>query len=444
VSHAASHGDLVHGGHGHGPDRSVLKQDNITFPPGTGSAGTVLLGVGAVMIVVAALLGYKHIGGVYARQALAAYHVGAMSVLAMCLGSMFFVMVFHLTNAGWTGTIRRQFENVMGFVPFAFVLVLPTLIIELARRGEGTSHLFGWLTPEAAHSHELQAKWTYFFGPGEPGRVGAFPLFFVARAFIYAVVWTFLSRRLISLSKRQDATGDRMLTAEARFMSAWGMLVFALTTAFAAFDWLMSLDFRFFSTMWGVYYFAGAAFASAAVVTMILAIIRSKGKLAGAVTEEHFHDLGKLMFTFTVFWGYIAFSQYFLIWYSNIPEETAFYNYRSTPQWMPWGTFLIVGHFVIPFLILLFRPIKRNPTALVAMALWAIMIEVVDMYWIVRPMVYGTEPGPGGMAYVVDLLGILGVLAIFAGYLTRTIPQSSLVAVNDPRMAEALGHKNYV
>jgi hypothetical protein len=444
VSHAASHAHS-HNGHGHGLDRSVLKQENITFPPGTGSSGTVLLGAGVVMVALAAIAGYLGWGGVYARQALAAYHVGAMSVLAMCLGSMFFVMVFHLTNAGWTGTIRRQFENVMGFLPFAFLLVLPTLIIELGRRGEHAAHLFGWLNPEAVHSHELQAKWTYFFGPtSEPGTAGAFPAFFVLRAVLYAVVWTFLSRRLISLSTRQDATGDRMLTAEARFMSAWGMLVFALTTAFAAFDWLMSLDFRFFSTMWGVYYFAGAAFSSAALVSLILAIIRSKGKLAGAVTEEHFHDLGKLMFTFTVFWGYIAFSQYFLIWYSNIPEETAFYNYRSTPQWAFWGAFLIVGHFVIPFLILLFRPIKRNPTALVAMALWAIMIEVVDMYWIVRPMVYGTEPGPGGMAYLVDLLGILGVLVIFAGYLTRTIPQGSLVAVNDPRMAEALGHKNYV
>lgn len=397
------------------------------------------------MVVLAAILGFKHVGGVWARQALAAYHVGAMTVLAMCLGSMFFVMVFHLTNAGWTGTIRRQFENVMGFLPFAFLLVLPTLVLEIARRGAGASHLFSWLTPEAASNHELQEKWTYFFGPtSTPGTVGAFPSFFVLRAVLYFGLWTFLSRRLLSFSKETDATGDRSPMARARFMSAWGMLVFALSLTFAAFDWLQAMDFRFFSTMWGVYYFAGSAFSSAALVAMILAIIRLRGKLEGAVTEEHFHDLGKLIFTFTVFWGYIGFSQYFLIWYSNIPEETAFYNFRASEQWLPWGRFLIIGHFVIPFLILLFRPVKRSPKALIAIALWAILLEVVDMYWIVRPMVYGNEAGPGGMAYVVDLLAILGVLAVFAGYLTRSIPQGALVAVNDPRMEEALGHKNYV
>jgi hypothetical protein len=447
VSHAASHENLANAQAAHAAHaRTLLTKDNITFPAGAGAGkGTMLLGAGAVMVAAAAGMGYAGVGGVWARQALAAYHVGAMAVLAMCLGSLFFVMVFHLTNAGWTGTIRRQFENVMSFLPFAFLLVLPTLAIEIARSHTNDGHLFAWLTPEAAKNHELQQKWTYFFGPlSEPGTAGAFPGFFVLRALIYGCVWTYLSRKLLSLSRRQDETGDRMLTAQARFISAWGMLIFALTTAFAAFDWLMSLDYRFFSTMWGVYYFAGAAFSSSALVAIILAVLRSKGKLMGAVTEEHFHDLGKLMLTFTVFWGYIGFSQYFLIWYSNIPEETAFYNFRASPQWLPWGRLLIAGHFVVPFLILLFRPVKRSPKALILMALWAIALEVVDLYWIVRPMVYGHEPTPGPMAYVVDLLGIVGVLVLFAGYLVRAVPKGLLVAINDPRIEEAMGHKNYV
>jgi hypothetical protein len=443
VSHAA-HGSLAHDHGSHGASRAVLNKTNITFEPKAGR-GNMLLGLGVVLVAACAGLGYAKVGGIWTRQALAAYHVGTMAVLAMCLGAMFFVMVFQLMNAGWTGTIRRQFENVMSFLPWAFVLVLPTLVIEMAHRGPHQGHLFAWLAPESATNHELQEKWTYFFGPlSKPGTVGAFPAFFVLRAVIYAGLWTYLSRKLLSLSKRQDETGDVALTAQARRMSAWGILLFALSLTFAAFDWLQSLDYRFFSTMWGVYYFAGSAFSGAAVVTLVLAVLRGKGKLAGAVTEEHFHDLGKLMFTFTVFWGYIGFSQYFLIWYSNIPEETAFYNFRSSPQWQPVGAFLILGHFVVPFLILLFRPIKKSPQALVLMALWAILMELTDMYWIVRPMVYGHEATPGPMAYLVDLLGILGVLAIFAGYLVRTIPQSNLVAINDPRMDEALGHKNYV
>ncbi len=425
---------------------AALSKDNITFPAGVGKGtGTMFLGMGVAMIAAAAGMGYSHTGGVWARQALAAYHVGAMTVLAMSLGAMFFVMVFHLTNAGWTGTIRRQFENVMSFVPWAFLLVMPTLIIEIARRSTNDGHLFSWLTPSMASNHELQEKWTYFFGPTSvPGTVGAFPAFFVLRALLYGAIWFGLSRRLLSLSRQQDATAGASFTAKARTLSAPGMLLFALSTTFAAFDWLMSVDFRFFSTMWGVYYFAGAAFSSAALMAMIFAILRLKGKLEGAVTEEHFHDIGKLMFTFTVFWGYIGFSQYFLIWYSNIPEETAFYKFRSSEEWQWLGKLLIIGHFCVPFVILLFRPIKRSPKALIVMASWAILMEVMDMFWIIRPMVYKEVPCPGLAALAVDVLAIAGVLAVFAGHLVRNIPRASLVAVNDPRIDEALGHKNYV
>jgi hypothetical protein len=444
VSYVASNGNFAALRTGHTPPE--LTRGNITFAAGAGKGvGTGLIGFGAVLVALAAGLGYTHSGGVWARQALAAYHIGAMSVLAMCLGAMFFVMVFHLTNAGWTGTIRRQFENVMSFLPFAMLMVVPTLAIEIFRRTSNEGHLFPWLTPLAAANHELQAKWTYFFGPmSEPGTVGAFPWFFVLRAALYGALWWLLSRRLMGFSLAQETSPNAAPIAKARFMSAWGMLVFALSTAFAAFDWLQSLDYRFFSTMWGVYYFAGAAFTSSALLAMVLAILHLKGKLRGAVTEEHFHDLGKLMFTFTVFWGYIGFSQYFLIWYSNIPEETAFFNFRASERWLPLGQTLIIGHFVIPFVILLFRKVKRSPKALIVMAAWAIFIGILDIYWIVRPMVYGNEPGPGAIALVVDVLGIVGVLAVFAGYLVRKIPQTNLVALNDPRMDEALAHKNYV
>jgi hypothetical protein len=157
--------------------------------------------------------------------------------------------------------------------------------------------------------------------------------------------------------------------------------------------------------------------------------------------------MGKLMFTFTVFWAYIGFSQYFLIWYSNIPEETAFFLHRMTPVWINLGRFLIIGHFVAPFLILLFRPVKRAPAAIIFMGLWAILMEIADLYWIVRPMAYaGSEEGTpaGSMPFVIDVLAIVGVVGLFAGYLIYKIPQSNLVAIKDPRMAEALAHKNYV
>lgn len=442
MSSAAAHADH----HSHAADPAVaLRAENITFPAGTGKGmGFGLIGIGLLLAVGALVIGGTHAMGATFKQALAAYHLTTMAVLAMSLGALFFVMVFHLTNAGWSATIRRQFENVASFVPFAFLLVIPTLIIEIANRGV----LFAWLGEEAAHTHLLQAKWGYFFTPGTDYadmHAGAFPTFFVLRALIYGAVWTGLSLKLRSLSLEQDATGDRAPTARARFISSWGMILFALSTAFAAFDWLMSIDYGFFSTMWGVYYFAGAAYSSVAVVAIILAMLRLRGKLEHAVTSEHFHDLGKLMFTFTVFWAYIGFSQYFLIWYSNIPEETAFYEFRNTADWQWLNRLLILGHFVIPFLILLFRPIKRSPKALIFMGLWAVALELADLFWIVRPAAaIGDHGEPVSGSFLVDALAILGIMALFAGYLIQKIPQHPLVAMNDPRMPEALGHKNYV
>ncbi|HYE62774.1 MAG TPA: hypothetical protein VD997_12330 [Phycisphaerales bacterium] len=441
-SPAAAHHANFH----HPSPAQVLRPENVTLAPTGRGMGFGLIGLGVVLAIVAFVLGWQHFAGVAFKQALAAYHLATMSVLAMSLGALFFVMVFHLTNAGWSATLRRQFENVAAFVPFAWLMVLPTLAIEIKSGGL----LFTWLGEHASHSPILQGKWGYFFTPGtdhDHMKHGAFPTFFVVRALLYGAVWTYLSTTLRKLSIAQDTSGDRALSVRARFISSWGMLLFALSTAFASFDWLMSLDYTFFSTMWGVYYFAGAAYASVAVVAVILATLRNRGKMVGAVTPEHFHDIGKLMFTFTVFWAYIGFSQYFLIWYSNIPEETAFFYYRMQGQWLNLGRFLIIGHFVAPFLILLFRPIKRTTGAIVLLGLWAILMEFSDLYWIVRPMAYaGVEGGgPRGlMPMLVDALAILGVVAIFAGYIIQKIPQSNLIAIKDPRLAEALAHKNYV
>jgi len=182
-----------------------------------------------------------------------------------------------------------------------------------------------------------------------------------------------------------------------------------------------------------------------AVVVLILSVLRSKGKLVGAVGPEHFHDLGKLQLSFTIFWAYIAFSQYFLIWYSNIPEETAYMKYRSE-HWRTLGIILIIGHFAAPFLILLFREVKRNYRLLSLIAVWAIIIHILDILWAVRPMVYShlPEAPSGAVVIATDVIGILAVILIFAGYLVRRVPSAALVGVGDPFMSEAIAHKNYV
>lgn len=430
----------------------VLREENLNLPRASRGRGIPIMGVGIAGVAIAFALGALGAVGANVVHALAAYHVGAMAVLAACLGATFLVMIFHLFNAGWTGTVRRQFENLMAFVPWAAALAFLTPLIDYLVLG---GKLFLWMSPAASTDYLLQKKWAYFFGSAFQESMGGhanFPLFFFVRGLFYVAIWTFLTRRLFAWSTRQDQSGDPALTSKSRFLSAWGILVMALTTAFCAFDWMKSLDYRFFSTMWGVYYFAGGAFSSCYLVAMIFAILTGRGKLAGAVTKEHFHDLGKMAFVFTVFWAYIAFSQYFLIWYSNIPEETAYYNYRkagevgalswNTVSWLlPWG------HFAMLFLFMISRHVKKNPKLVVLAAVWALFMHVVDIFWIIRPNVYaGREPNdiPGLASGVIDALAIGGVVLIFAGYLVYKIASGPLIALRDPRLHEALEHKNYV
>ena len=419
---------------------SVLKGDNVQFGAGAGRGmGTGLLAFGAILAAAGIGLGFAGAFGASLAHAVGAYLVGAMAVLAVCLGATIFVMIFHLLNSGWTATVRRQFENVMSFLPFAWLMLLPVVILEIMKDGL----LFKWLNDSFAHDPVLLEKSTYFFWPaGHDSR--AFPAFFVGRFLVYGLFWTIITRKLLSLSYEQDRTGSVEPSAKARFTCAWALPLTALSTAFVAFDFLMSLDFKFFSTMWGVYYFAGGAFASIACVSLILNFLLGKGKLKGVVTTEHFHDLGKLQFSFIVFWAYIAFSQYFLIWYAAIPEETAFFLHRKSHGWMTLGIILMVGHFVVPFLITLSRHIKKNLGIMMLMSLFCLVVHVLDMFWIVRPMVYSNVEAPGNASAIIDIVAILGGVFIFAGYLVQRVAGSTLVAVHDPYMHESLEHKNYV
>ena len=408
----------------------AMRHDNVHLPEGaTTKLSGLLLIVGAAAIVVTILGAFA----VNARHALAAFEVGLFTCLAMSLGALFLTMVFHSLNAGWTSTVRRQFENVASILPICWLMALGVVLIEVL----GGGVLLTWLSDQMAGNYLLQKKSPYLN-----------PVFFGARFLVYGLIWLALSQLMYRTSRRQDETGQRGLTRVMRFNSGWGLLAFALTTAFFAFDFLMSLDFRFFSTMWGVYFFASCALASVSVVVLILAVLRGMGRLTGAVTEEHFHDLGKLVLSFTVFWAYIAFSQYFLIWYSNIPEETAWYVYRQgVGGYKPLFLILAFGHFVVPFCILLFRKVKRSTPLLAFMALYMIAMTVADMVWIIRPMVYVREhaaENPGMTAIWLDAAGVVGALCLWGFFLVRAIGAGPLVPLKDPTLHEALAHKNYV
>lgn len=416
----------------------AMRLENITLPAGSGgAASTAFIAIGLIAVVIAIVLAAGRMPPVTLKHALASIHVGAVTTLAASLGGIFFCMVFHLTNTGWAGTVRRQFENLASLVWVPLIFLAITIGWSVLRPAhEAHTSLFAWMGMDPHDNVLLEKKAGYLNIP-----------FFLGRAVIFAGVWIVLSQLLNHYSRKLDETGDKTYAAAARRMSAPGMFIFALSLAFASFDWLKGMDFGFFSTMWGVYYFSGAALTAVTSVIMILAVLRMRGKLDGAVTSEHFHDLGKFCFAFVCFWAYIAFFQYFLIWYANIPEETAFYIYRKQGGWEHVFTLLTFGHFIVPFVVMIFRPFKKNHKAMLLMGAWLIFMQVMDMVFIVRPAVYAGSPIesiPSSSSWVIDFAGTGGVVLVYLGFLIRKVVSGPLVPLHDPRMQEALKHKNYV
>ncbi len=424
-SHGAAHAHS--GGHGHGHDHgpdlaTLLREENVSAPASFKGLALVLI-AGGLLGLVGTLL-YALTGGAEAaKHALHSHHVGAVVVLGLSLGPLGLIMILHQVQAGWSATLRRQMENAASLVPLGILLLIPSIVFGKT--------LFHWWMVDPKDDPILAHKAGFLN-----------PTFFVIRIAIYAVVWTYLALRMAGLSREQDRTGDKWLTNKAKFTSAWGLLAFALTVAFAGFDLLKSMDYHWFSTMFGVYFFAGNMIAGLSLMALVFSLIRASGKLQGLVTGEHFHDLGKLMLGFTIFWAYIGFSQYFLIWYAAIPEETAWMIVRQTGGWDKVGLLLMFGHFLGPFLILLFRDVKRS-LFLGVIGVWMIFLHCADIFWVVRPILFAGAADPVGFAWV-DVTAVFGPVLLFLGLLLWTASRGPLCPLKDPRLPEAAGHKNYV
>ncbi len=340
---------------------------------------------------------------------------------SIALGALFFVLVQHLTRAGWSVTIRRCAESVAANL----LLPLPLLAIPVLL---GMGQLFPWADPAKVHGdHLLEAKAAWLNTP-----------FFVIRTVVYFAIWALLARWFHARSLAQDRTGDPALTVRMERASAPAMLVFALTTTFFAFDYLMSLKPHWYSTIFGVYYFAGCLLGIFAVLPILTRTLQRAGRLSGIISIEHYHDLGKLVFAFLVFWAYIGFSQYMLIWYANIPEETIWYRYRSEGPWAGVSILLIVGHFVAPFFFLLSKHMKRRTGVLLIGASWILLMHWLDVNWLVWPQA-SPDRLPWGL---VDLGLLLGMGGVFFASVFQRLSRHALIPVGDPRLPESLQFEN--
>jgi hypothetical protein len=353
------------------------------------------------------------------RQFAFSYLLAFMFFLSLGLGSLFLVLMHHLFDAGWSVPLRRFLEDLALLLPVMALLFIPIAIL--------APQLYPWMAPglQARPDHALHAKqallnketWYIFSGA----------LF---------VIWGLLTWRLRHWSIEQDKTGAARCTYKMRFHAAWGIVAFAVTLTLASILWMKSLQYQWFSTMYGVYYFASSVWLALATAYIITVILDRMNLIHDVLHEHQYYFIGSLMFAFTVFYAYIHFSQYFIIWNGNMPEETWWYVVRERGTWWDIGMIIVFGHFFVPFLALLRIDVKNAFTFMIPLCLWAWIMHFFDLSFNIMPVL---SPDNFTLHWldIACFIFIGGVLAkVFLVFFNSHAP----FPVKDPRLHEAMGY----
>lgn len=371
--------------------------------------------------------------------------------VSLSLGGAFWLLLHHVSNSGWGVSVRRIMEHLAAVFPWMGLLAIPFLFPQVQQ------HLFEWMNAHRslegvsiygsasqalhqshhAESHLLLAKYFYLNLPFWLGRMFVYFLLFGA-----CVLWL----RSLSLAQDRDNAPGVWRLKTTRRLSAALLPLFALVVTFLSFDLLKGLDYKWFSTMYGVYFFSGCALNGMGVLIVTTYLLRREGYLQKVTSLEHFHIMGKLAFAFVVFWAYVSFSQFFLIWYANITEETRYFLLRNTEGWNVASLVLVFAHFVLPFLFLIRQDVKKNPPLLSAIMLYLFVLHALDCYLIVAPergpsltlhSPLGLSLLPHGGVVLLDIWAFMTVGAFFVYFYTRQFVHHSLYPHRDPRILES-------
>ncbi|NUQ34028.1 MAG: hypothetical protein HUU29_03705 [Planctomycetaceae bacterium] len=386
--------------------------------------------------------------------------IGAFYTTMMALFGIFFCAMNYASGAGWNVVIRRVNEAMASNLIIGFLAMVILVIGLLTSHDKGMERIYEWLhlhhdhgagslehaggeMAAAAHSgqsaldkahHELLEHKSPWLNQN----------FWIIRMVAYFAIWGFFAWKIISNSRKQDIDGDVKRTRANVRWSCLFIVFFAATVCLASFDWIMSLEPTWFSTIFGVYHFAGLFAGGVSTTIVLLFILRRMGYLK-EVNANHFHNLGIWLIVTTIFWGYIWFSQMMLIWYSNIPEETQFYVFRMTnPEWDKWFYINLGWNFIVPFLLLLQQPIKRNEKALFFIAIWVLIGRWIDLYWSVGPIpfldhathVYGFSKDTVWLSVGT----VVGFAGLFGFVFFKALAKAPLQATKDPYYEESLHH----
>jgi hypothetical protein len=376
--------------------------------------------------------------------------------LTLSIGGCFWTLLHNVTNSGWGTSVRRTFENLAATYPWMCLFGLPLLCPQVQQ------YLYEWMN---IHRHEASGNLRDYLEHAE--RLLYHKYWFMHIPFWYArvIFWgvglsvVICGLRKLSTDQDTDANPGTSRLIKARFHSTYTLIIFAFTITFSGMDLVMALDYKWFSTMWGVYLFAGAALNSMAVIILVCTWLMSRGHLRHVTGPEHFHLMGKLLLAFTMFWAYVAFSQFFLIWYSNQPDETSYFLIRNTGNWNIAMITLVVGHFFVPFVLLLHAWLKKNPVILSAVAAYTLCMHGLDHYLIIIPergVSLGGEHMSRGAAFDGlgpiqvsipgalwgDIFAFITMGAAFLFFLLRALGQHSLYPNRDPRILESANVSN--
>lgn len=384
--------------------------DSVQFPAQIDATKT-FLGIGIVGLIASGVGFFLN-----SDQFFYSYLTSYTFYISIALASLILVMIHHVTKSSWGTVLRRIPETFASNLWIWAILFIPVLL--------GMTNLYQWTNTEYVAADPIMlGKVPYLNEP-----------FFVIRQLIYFSIWGFLGYRLHKVSVEMDKTNDWGLTVLLRKLSAPGILIFSLTVAFASFDWLMSLDAHWFSTMFGVYFFAMSFQALFPALILMIFWFHKNGLLQNTITKAHIYDLGAWFFGFTVFYAYIAFSQFLLIYYANIPEETLWFYHRLEGTWAIITWTLLIGRFALPFIVFLNRDRKHSKTLLGVVSVMILVLHFIEIHWIVMPVLHHDN----FILSWLDITTLIGLGGIFMGLFFNILKKNNLVPVNDPTLADSL------
>ena len=345
------------------------------------------------------------------------YLLGYLFFISLGLGSLGLLLLQYLTGGAWGVVTRRIFEANVRSLPIAAILFIPILL--------GMNQIFPWLSSMKSEAHVV-AKAGYLN-----------PTFFIIRAVIYFVFWIFCAAILNNYAKKQEADGNPRWSRKLENFSGGGLLFFFLSVTFMSVDWMMSLAPEWYSTMYA-FIIAVAQGINALTFAIIIIILLSKIEpFASVIKPVHLHDLGKLLFAFNFLWGYLCFCQYLITYSGNLPEDTVWYFDRTRGGWDIVAYLVIFAHFILPFILLLSRDLKRNGKTLLIVASLLFVMRIIDLYWYVEPNWHRADFFVSWM----DVTAVLGFLGLFVFLWAMQYKKRAMLPVNEPEFELALHPK---